>query len=275
MTRRICFAAVLPVALLLTTGPLRAAGMNCAKAVSAVEKTICADPKLKQADADVADAFAEALRLAPDPNAVRASQRQWLAARNACPDAACLTARHEERRQELTGLAATVQQQALAERARLWTQLGWPGDCEASFQDMPASERPTSGVDVHDLGDGRRLYAVLCFQAAYQGSYVVMLQDRPDGPARLLRFPLYDREGGKVLRSEEDGLAGSLDFNETAKTLTVFSKARGVGDCGSRVVYAFPRTGAPKVVEARARECPKDAGGRFVEPERWPLVDNP
>jgi hypothetical protein len=256
--------------------PAHASGINCAKAKTDVEKNICADPKLKEADGAVADAFANLLAATSDQTAVRASQRQWLVQRNACPDAGCLNARHQERLKELTELTANASARDQAERARLRTMLGWPNDCEDSFQELLSRNSSVgSGVTAHALGEGRTLYCVQCDMAAYQEVFMVVLQDTPDGPGRVLTFPLYDREGSKVSRSEDTSLAGWPEFNDATKTLAVFYKARGIGDCGSFVVYAFPTQGAPKVVEARTKGCSDTPPKKDLEPTRWPLVKNP
>jgi hypothetical protein len=260
----------------LVAASAHASGINCAKAKTDVEKSICADPKLKEADGAVADAFADALAAASDQNAVRASQRQWLVQRNACPDAGCLTARHQERLKELTERTAEAAAKDQAERARLRAMLGWPEDCEDSFRDLLSrNSLAGTGVTAHALGEGRTLYCVQCELAAYQEVFMAVLQDTPDGPGRVLSFPLYDRDGGKINRSEDTSLAGWPEFNEATKTLAVFYKARGIGDCGSYVVYAFPTRGAPKVVEARARGCSDTSPQKDLEPTRWPLVKNP
>jgi hypothetical protein len=262
--------------LFFSAAAAHASGINCAKAKTDVEKTICADPKLKEADGAVADAFADALAATSDQNAVRASQRQWLAQRNACPDAGCLNARHQERLKELTELTANAAARDQAERERLRTMLGWPDDCEDSFRELLTRNSSVgSGVTAHALGEGRTLYCVQCDLAAYQEVFMVVLQDTPNDPGKVLTFPLYDREGGKVSRSEDTSLAGWPDFNDATKTLTVFYKARGIGDCGSYVTYTFPTQGAPKVVEARAKGCSDASSKKDIEPSRWPLVKNP
>ena len=267
-------------AVLLAPVVAQANSIDCAKAKTKVETLLCTDPALKKQDLAVAQAFSEALDIAPDTAAVRAGQRQWLAARNACPDAACLTARHEERQKELAGLVANIQEGFKTERARLRTLFNWPKECEDSFQELVSPERNgwrTSGVTSYPLEDGRTLYAVQCDQAAYQDSYVAVLQERPDGPGNVLRFPLFDADGKTVHRSEDTHLAGMLTFNAQARTLTVFTTARGVGDCGSYVIYAFPQTNAPRVsvVEARAKDCSNSATAKYVAPEHWPLVKRP
>ena len=276
------------VLLAVLAGPAQAAGIDCTKAKTPVERMLCADPALRAADGAVADAFAAALAAAPDQGAVRACQRQWLAARNACPDAACLLARHTEQRQALAALAAQPAQTTppgserkslLAERAALKARLNWPADCEASFQETYSPEGTglellTNGVDHYDLGQGRTLYLIQCDQAAYQSVFVAMATEAGGGPARLLRFPTADADGGRITRSLEDSLVGNPVFDPAAKTLTNLTKARGVGDCGTYAVYAFAASGDPRPLELRARDCPKN-GGKYLPPERWPLVTKP
>jgi len=327
------------------SGPVLAAGMDCAKAKTPVELRICADPALVEADRGVAEAFAAALAAAPDPATVRASQRQWLATRNACADDACLRSSHAERRTALLALAAGAapaprsaaadmptgvakdaeaalsagagapaaarqgpasnapgtpasgksaaalaapasaaspgadRKTFMAERAALKARLGWPADCESSFQETYAPdgaglELLDSGVDRYDLGQGRALYLIQCDQAAYQSVYVAMATIAGDGPARLLRFPTADADGGRITRSAQESLVGNPVFDAAAKTLTNLTKARGVGDCGTYAVYAFAANGDPRPLEIRARDCPK-TGGKFLPPERWPLVKMP
>ncbi len=276
--RRWAAVAMLLLLPLLVPAMAWAAGIDCAKAKTAVEKSICADPQLREADAAVAEAFAEALAASPDGAAVRAGQRAWLEIRNACPDAACLGQRLAERRAALTAAAAGAAKALWGERAALQARLHWPKDCEDSFRetfaaapDGPGLPLRDTGVERHDLGDGRTLFLVQCDQAAYQGVYVAMETSPGDGPAKLLRFPMADADGGRIVRREDDSLVGDMQYNEADKTLTVLSKARGVGDCGSYAVYGFDAAGKPTARELRVRECPKKAGP-YLPPERWPLA---
>lgn len=271
-------AAILWMVLAVVPGLAQAAGIDCAKAKTAVEKTICADPKLREADAAVAEAFAEALAASPDAAAVRADQRAWLSVRNACPDAVCLGQRLAERRAALAAANVAAVKALWDKRAALQERLGWPKDCEASFRDTFAASPDGSGlplrnagVESHDLGGGRTLYLVQCDQAAYQGVYAALETGPGDGPAKLLRFPMADADGGRIIRREDDSLVGDVQFREADKTLTVLTKARGVGDCGSYAVYGFDAAGQPAARELRARECPKKAGP-YLPPERWPLA---
>jgi uncharacterized protein YecT (DUF1311 family) len=74
---------------------------DCAKAVSRVEHLICEDEYLSFVDYQLAEAYAARLRKASDANRLRDEQRQWLKARNACTDTACLRSAYELRRSQL------------------------------------------------------------------------------------------------------------------------------------------------------------------------------
>ncbi|MYL83785.1 DUF1176 domain-containing protein, partial [Desulfovibrio aerotolerans] len=175
--------------------------------------------------------------------------------------------------------AGSARKTLLAQRAAFKARLNWPADCEASFQETYAPdgvglELLTNGVDRYDLGQGRALYLIQCDQAAYQSVYVAMATASEGSPARLLRFPTADADGGRITRSVEESLVGNPEFNNTAKTLANLTKARGVGDCGTFAVYAFAANGDPQPLQIRARDCPKNAA-KYLPPEQWPLVKMP
>jgi uncharacterized protein len=61
-----------------------AAGFDCAKAATRVERAICASPDLSVLDGNLASAYAEALVVIKDGSKLRAEQRTWLAKRDEC-----------------------------------------------------------------------------------------------------------------------------------------------------------------------------------------------
>jgi len=66
-------------AALFAPAAARAASFDCARAASAIEKRICADPRLSHDDEAVAAAYRRALATAPLPFALRDDQRRWIA----------------------------------------------------------------------------------------------------------------------------------------------------------------------------------------------------
>ncbi|KVW05805.1 hypothetical protein WK91_34510 [Burkholderia cepacia] len=92
------------VALLLAATTAAFAGspaFNCAKASSKVEKMICGDSALSDADSVNADLYKEVLQATDNPNQVKQEQRQWLKVRNACQTTECLANAYNNRYNQL------------------------------------------------------------------------------------------------------------------------------------------------------------------------------
>ena len=85
--------------LAVAAAPAEAASFDCRKAGTPIEKAICADPKLSQADADVAKAFAALSPVVGDREPFTEGQRAWLKQRDAIDpgDAASLLDLHGRR----------------------------------------------------------------------------------------------------------------------------------------------------------------------------------
>lgn len=99
-------ARLLPLLAALATAPAGAASFDCARATTALERAICDDEQLNEADGSLGRAYAAALRLSPPAEAerLRAEQRSWLAERlERCSvtDLPCLRALVGGRTQEL------------------------------------------------------------------------------------------------------------------------------------------------------------------------------
>ena len=101
---RTCTAA----SILLAFAPIHAhaASFDCMKATSAVERTICANPRLSRLDEELATAFRAMLGTVANPDALRGRQRDWLRERDACADDACLERLYTRR---VAGLRAGTQ----------------------------------------------------------------------------------------------------------------------------------------------------------------------
>ncbi|HTI82898.1 MAG TPA: lysozyme inhibitor LprI family protein [Acetobacteraceae bacterium] len=90
-----------------------AAGIDCAKAASATERTICGDSELRTLDASIASDFADALAATQGGTrqALLAQQRSWLRQRDQecrSDDAACLRSSYQARHDALEALTARI-----------------------------------------------------------------------------------------------------------------------------------------------------------------------
>lgn len=99
--------------LALAAVPAKAGGIDCAKARTATERSVCGDPELRKLDASVAADFADALAATQGATrqALLGQQRRWLSQRDhGCKgdDAACLRASYQARFDALEALTARV-----------------------------------------------------------------------------------------------------------------------------------------------------------------------
>jgi hypothetical protein len=87
-----------------------------------------------------------------------------------------------------------------------------------------------------------------------------------------LQLPTYEAtgaDGKNLVRKEEAEITGLPEFNNSAKTLTILNRYRGVGDCGSYATYAFEGDRA-LLKEFRAK---LDCDGQGAEhPEQWSVI---
>ncbi|MDD7803744.1 lysozyme inhibitor LprI family protein [Ralstonia solanacearum] len=97
------YTAILIAALLAASSSAFAGpSFNCTKASSNVEKMICADQTLSDADSVVADLYKEVLSTASNPTQVKQEQRQWLTkVRNACKTPDCLAKAYDSQYNKL------------------------------------------------------------------------------------------------------------------------------------------------------------------------------
>jgi len=132
------------------------------------------------------------------------------------------------------------------------------GECEAA--DRPPLEG--FGFETAQLDKDNTLYFIPCFAGAYNIVYRAYLKPFND-MARQLLFARY---------SDETGWTGSKDlmnisYDAKTATLTAFSKARGLGDCGSTSRYKLSGH-AFKML--KYRYWGKCDGTRL--PNDWPII---
>jgi hypothetical protein len=156
------------------------------------------------------------------------------------------------------------------DRAAWRSLLHWPASCERSWT---AGGTPGAGIASWRAAAGARLVAVDCFLGAYQGVSILYLAGPGRQAAGPLRLRLYVDEGnGRPTARSETSVLGALSFDPGSRRLTVFDKARGLGDCGIYSVLRL-RAGAFVPVESRAKTA---CDGRPpFDPRRWPRLPSP
>ena len=103
------------------------------------------------------------------------------------------------------------------------------GDSGSGPCEKPLAEAQEP-VGTYDLGGGAKLIEIACWQAAYQAGSLLYVQDKAGAKLRQLSFQGWDEGKRKFASSWTLTLP---DFDDSAKTLTSFNKARGAGGCGS------------------------------------------
>lgn len=276
----------------------QAASFDCQKAATLLEKAICADGELSKLDEQMGACYKSKRAAAKDTKKINAEQKVWIKKRNACKDnvdclkksyleylaqykceASAPVASKSEKAPEPEEQAGPANYQA---RKEFLQKLGVLNEeCEDSFKEGSFPENitggsgPAPGIEEYVLEDGVKLYVILCAIAAYQANYTAVVFNESTQKGVAVEFSYYDSSGDdEVEKIVAPDVGGTLKFNEKDKTLTVFSKARGLGDCGSLVVYKY-QDGNLKVVEAKAQACQVDEQKMITDPEKWPVVKNP
>ncbi len=94
-------------------------------------------------------------------------------------------------------------------------------DCPLPIEEAVGSQQS------FDLGDGKTLYLVNCWRAAYQNGRIALVTENA-GAARLLTFKSWNGKRFISLESPTEP-----EFDPASKTLSSYHKGRGLGDCGS------------------------------------------
>ncbi len=133
--------------------------------------------------------------------------------------------------------------------------------CDGFFEPEVAA----SSSQVYVVGD-RALVEVLCANAAYQSVYAYAAMS-PDGTLQPLTLDMfYPDDGGNFQRVSEPTVGGLADFDASQGQLTIFSKARGLGDCGSLATYRW--TGQALDLETyRYQTCNDDPNSPQTTPD--------
>lgn len=132
-----------------------------------------------------------------------------------------------------------------------------------------------SGLAFYGLGRGNYLVAIEVHESAYQPRYVFMYYSdavrTKTATGRLLKLKTYecdDDRAGTVSMKVATEVEGIVSFDDTQKQLVLYTKGRGIADCGALVRYRiFPNRTIP--AEARAHGCYDDYSLGVTDPLRW------
>jgi len=126
------------------------------------------------------------------------------------------------------------------------------GFCRDSL-DLEAAKRAS---EVYKLANQQYFVMLQCFLAAYQGNYEFLIVNQQPGAkkpvTKLTLTEFVENQAGKVQKVESSSIGGLPIYDPKQRMLTVNSKYRGLGDCGSRAKYKVENSKL-KLVEFKAK----------------------
>ncbi|RAQ40359.1 hypothetical protein B9S53_16280, partial [Arthrospira sp. O9.13F] len=127
------------------------------------------------------------------------------------------------------------------------------------------------GSFAYPVGTQGYLVQLLCLQTAYQNNYKFFVYRETNQGVKVSRVKLPSFEinsSGQRVETQIDEVVGLVDYDPIQGVLTVFTKYRGIGDCGSFAKYQWDQVDF-KAIEYREKS---DCDGNFVEPENYPQI---
>lgn len=167
----------------------------------------------------------------------------------------------------------------IADREAWRKVLQWPAELEEQWQKSRTDKKSeASGLTFYGLGRGNYLVAIEVQESAYQPHYVFMYYSESvrgkNAPGRLLKLKTYERDddkAGTVSMKMATKVEGIVSFDDAQKQLVLYTKGRGIEDCGALVRYRIlPNRTIP--AEARAHGCYDDYSLGVTDPLRWKRI---
>lgn len=123
-------------------------------------------------------------------------------------------------------------------------------------------------TEVYPLDGEKYLVEILCFMGAYQGNYQYLLFSSHNSTVKKISFTTFTMQLENRRITDSFTLVGTPQFEPKMRILSVYSLARGLGDCGSFARYRWDGFGF-KLLEYRGKfKC----DGRYSPPEEYPLI---
>ena len=134
--------------------------------------------------------------------------------------------------------------------------------------DLSLSENSSS---VYQLNNQEYIVEILCFLGAYQGNYQYFLYSIKGQEVEIkpLFFQEFNKDKADKFKLKDSRNIGGLpSYDEESKILTVYTKGRGLADCGNFAQYKWEDSKF-KLLEYRIKE---KCDGNYLEPENYPKI---
>lgn len=123
-------------------------------------------------------------------------------------------------------------------------------------------------IQVYPLNEKQYLVEILCFLGAYQGNYQYLLYNGQDSTLNKISFATFQDNPQNLQLTNTWTLNGMPEFEPASQTLSLQTKSRGLGDCGSLAIYHWQEE---KFILKEYRHK-FDCDGVYLPPEEYPLI---
>lgn len=129
----------------------------------------------------------------------------------------------------------------------------------------------TDSAKIYPFNQQKYLAEILCFLGAYQPNYqyfFVEVNSDSNFEIQPLIFTTFQAQQEDLKLTNTRTLTGTVNFVPETQTLTVETKGRGLGDCGSFAIYQWENNSF-NLQEFRYKG---DCNGVYIHPEEYPLI---
>lgn len=176
----------------------------------------------------------------------------------------------KEQKTSAQSIQNPTQKSSYNQQRLVWKEkLNWSEHCEKDYLDkLQYREKDYTGLQEYKLDGGKTLVILNCQFLAYQGTSFIYLFNEKSGTREVLSLPYYLNDNGFHIASFTE-IRGFLKFDPDTKILSLFIKARGIGDCGYSGKYTLKYTSFFQLVTAKAYDC--NDNNPKLESE-WPVI---
>lgn len=125
---------------------------------------------------------------------------------------------------------------------------------------------------VFELNHNQYLVAFPCFLGAYQGLYEYYSYQKVGNKSqfKLMLLDTYERNNAsnQYIKKTVRSIGGLPDYNSEKEELMIFTKYRGLGDCGAVLRYHWTGT---NLILISFQEKP-DCDGNYLDIEQYPQI---
>jgi hypothetical protein len=160
-----------------------------------------------------------------------------------------------------TDISGTIVPYLIANRQKI-------GACQDTLFD-PSFVNTASNT--YRVGENAYLVHLACGSSAYQTIQEYYLYEKTTDEPLITSLPLtyfYPDLQGKFVKATERTIAGFSNFDFATQTIDIFTKGRGLGDCGSLGFYKLVGSELKLQRFLAKGEC----DGNYIDPINYPQV---